>query len=95
MSDDDEDAESEPAVELGDGPDVEGAPVARVASRMHWPQERSSLARKVGDVTIRTPEGPRELSTVLDELDISYFERRQEFLSAVHEAVGTGPVPTE
>jgi hypothetical protein len=95
MSDDEEEAESEPAVELGDGPDVEGAPVARVASRMHWPQERSSLDRKAGDVTIRTPDGPRELSAVLAELDVSYFERRQEFLSAVREAVGTGPVPTE
>lgn len=95
MSDDEEEAESEPAVELGDGADVEGAPVARVASRMHWPQERSSLDRKVGDVTIRTPDGPRELSAVLAELDVSYFERRQEFLSAVREAVGTGPVPTE
>lgn len=95
MSDDEDEDETEPAVELGDGPDVEGAPVARVASRMHWPQERSSLDRKVGDVTIRTPDGPRELSTVLDELDTSYFQRRQEFLSAVREAVGVGPVPTE
>lgn len=95
MSDDEDEEETEPAVELGDGPDVEGAPVARVASRMHWPQERSSLDRKVGDVTIRTPDGPRELSAVLDELDTSYFQRRQEFLSAVREAVGVGPVPTE
>jgi hypothetical protein len=95
MSDDDEEAESEPAVELGDGPDVAGAPVARIASRMHWPQERSSLERKVGDETIRTPDGPRELSAVLDELDTSYFERRQEFVAAVREAVGTGPVATE
>lgn len=95
MSDDEDEEETEPAVELGDGPDVEGAPVARVASRMHWPQERSSLDRKVGDVTVRTPDGPRELSAVLDELDTSYFQRRQEFLSAVREAVGVGPVPTE
>ncbi len=92
MSDEDD---SEPAVELGDGADVEGAPVARIASRMHWPQERSSIDRKVGDVTIRTPDGPRELGDVLSETDETYFQRRQEFLTAVREVVGTGPVPTE
>ncbi|ERH13413.1 MAG: hypothetical protein J07HB67_02452 [halophilic archaeon J07HB67] len=43
MSDDDD---TEPAVTLGDGPDVEGAPLARVASRLTWPQERSRIDRK-------------------------------------------------
>ncbi len=96
MSDEDEDAaENEPAVELGEGESVEGAPLARVASRMHWPQERSSIDRKVGDVTIRTPDGPRELGELLPETDETYFQRRQEFTSAVRDVVGTGPIPTE
>jgi hypothetical protein len=94
MSDDDEE-ESEPAVELGEGDDVEGAPIARIASRMHWPQERSSIDRKVGDVTIRTPDGPQLLSDVLPETNVTYFERRQEFLQEIRDVVGTGPVPTE
>ena len=91
---DDED-EEEPAVELGEGDPVEGAPVARVASRLSWPLEASEVVRKEGDVEIRTPEGPRAVSDVMDDVDVTYFERRQEFLEAVREAVGVGPVPTE
>lgn len=92
MSDDDE--ETEPAVELGDGPDVEGAPLARVASRLAWPQERSRIDDKEGDAVIRTPDGPRELTTVLDEVDETYFDRRQTFLTAVRDVIGRGPVAT-
>jgi len=95
MAEDDEDEEEEPAVELGEGDPVEGAPVARVASRLAWPIEASEIGRKEGDVEIRTPEGPRTVSSVLEEVDVTYFERRQEFVEAVREAVGVGPVPTE
>ena len=81
----DEEAE-EPAVALGEGEPVEGAPLARIASRMHWPQERSSIDRKVGDVTIRTPDGPRELGAVLSETDESALnpalERTGQLLAA-------------
>ncbi len=87
--------ESEPAVELGDGATIEGAPLARVASRLTWPLERSEVDRKVGATIIRTPDGPRELSAVLEEVDTTYFERRQEFLTVVRDAIGIGPVPTE
>jgi hypothetical protein len=45
-------------------------------------------------VTIRTPDGPRKLADVLDEVDETYFQRRQEFEEAVRDVVGTGPVPT-
>jgi hypothetical protein len=91
--DDDEDAEG-PAVELGDGAPVEGAPLARVASRLHWPLEASELERKEGDSTIRTPDGPREVSALLTDVDVTYFESRREFTEAVRAVVGTGPVPT-
>lgn len=93
MAEDTEDDE-EPAVELGAGEPVDGAPLARVSSRLQWGIERSQIAHKEGDTTIRTPDGPRELGDVLDDVDVPYFESRQEFESAVRDAVGRGPVPT-
>lgn len=92
---DDEETESEPAVKLGDGPDVEGAPLARVSARLHWGIELSEVRRREGDTVIRTPDGPTELATVLDEVDETYFARRQDFEDAVRSVVGHGPVPTE
>ncbi|MFB6138168.1 MAG: DUF5789 family protein [Halobacteriaceae archaeon] len=92
---DDESDESEPAVPLGEGAPVAGAPPARVAERLTWGVERSEVRRTEGDTEIRTPDGPRQLGDVLDEVDVPYFERRQEFLDAVREVVGHGPVPTE
>ena len=92
MSDDDE---TEPAVELGEGPNVDGAPLARVASRLTWPQERSRINEKEGDAVDRTPDGPRELTAVLEEVDETYFDRRQTFLAAVCDVIGHGPVATE
>lgn len=92
--DTDEEEEEAPAVELGEGEPVEGAPLARVASRLHWPVEASEVDRAEGDSTIRTPDGPRELTAVLDEVDETYFESRQQFVDAVEAVVGTGPVPT-
>lgn len=96
MSDDDEaDAEQEPAVELGEETPVEGAPLARIASRLSWPKERSHVIEREGDVTIRTPDGPRTLESVLADVDVTYFQSRQEFTDAVFDAIGRGPVPTE
>lgn len=95
MSDDESEEDAEPAVELGTGATVEGAPIARVASRLTWPQERSRIIEKEGDATIRTPEGPRELEPVLEEAGITYFDSRQEFTEAVTDVVGRGPVQTE
>lgn len=92
MSDSDE--EEGPAVPLGDGEAVEGAPPARVASRLHYAIEKSEVIRREGEVTIRTPEGPRELAGVLEESDAVYFDTRQALLDAVRDVVGTGPVPT-
>ncbi|MFC6787072.1 DUF5789 family protein [Halobaculum halobium] len=94
MADDDEPEEEEPAVELGEGPAIEGAPLARVASRLTWPQERSKVLDKEGDAIIRTPDGPRELSDVLSEVDVTYFDRRQTFVDAVEDVTGRGPVQT-
>ncbi|APW98150.1 hypothetical protein CHINAEXTREME_10280 [Halobiforma lacisalsi AJ5] len=91
MSDEDEE---EPAVTLGDRTPVEGAPLARVTSRLTWPKEKSEVDRLEGDSTIRTPDGPRELSAVLEEVDETYFQRRQEFETHVREVIGTGPIPT-
>lgn len=95
MSDDESEEDAGPVVELGTGATVEGAPLARVASRLTWPQERSRVVEKEGDATIRTPEGPRELEPVLEETGITYFESRQEFTEAVRDVVGHGPVQTE
>lgn len=91
---DDEDSEDEPAVELGEGPDVEGAPLARVAARLTWGIERSAVVDREGETEIRTPDGPRELGDVLDEVDETYFPTRQSFVEAVTDVVGTGPVTT-
>lgn len=91
---DEEDTEEEPAVELGDGEPVEGAPIARVAARLTWGLEQSEVARKEGDTTIRTPEGPQALDDVLEGVDVPYFESRQEFVEAIRDAVGVGPVET-
>lgn len=91
MADDETD---EPAVELGTHQPVDGAPVARVASRLTWPQERSRILDKEGDAVVRTPDGPRELRSIIEQTDVTYFDRRQSFLEAVESVVGVGPVPT-
>jgi hypothetical protein len=93
MSDDEEETE-EPAVELGEGPDVEGVPLAQVTHRLHYGIELSEVVRREGDTEIRTPEGSRELGDVLDETDETYFETRNALTEAVESVVGTGPVPT-
>ena len=96
MAEDEADEEeTAPSVELGEGGSVEGAPLARVASRLTWPIERSEVERKEGDTTIRTADGPRELSAVLEAVEVTYFATRQEFVGAVRDEVGIGPVPTE
>jgi hypothetical protein len=89
----DTDEEDGPAVELGEGSPVEGAPVSRVAERLTWAIQKSEIDRKEGETTIRTPEGPRELSSVLAEIDETYFATRQAFVDAVREVIGNGPVP--
>ena len=93
MSDNEDEAEG-PAVPLGEGDPVEGAPPARVASRLHYAIEKSEILRREGETMIRTPDGPRELASVLEETDEVYFDTRQAFESAVREVIGTGPVPT-
>jgi len=92
MSDEDEDAE--PAVSLGTHTPVEGAPLARVSSRLTWPKEKSEVDRLEGETVIRTPDGPRELSAVLTDVDETYFQRHQEFEAHVRDVIGTGPIPT-
>ncbi len=90
----DENADSEPPVQLGEGPDVEGAPVARVAARLTWPAPQSDILNQEGDVTIRTPAGPQTLSSVLEQTDTEYFDTRDSFLEAVNSVIGVGPVDT-
>lgn len=94
--DSDEDSEeAEPAVELGDGPAVEGAPLARIAARFQWGREKSAIVAREGDAEIRTPDGPRTLEDILGDVDETYFATRQDFVGAVRDAIGHGPVPTE
>ena len=90
----DDETEKEPTVALGEGDPVEGAPVARIAERLMWGIEKSEIAAREGDTVVRTPDGPRELAAVLDDVDRTYFATRQEFLDAVEDAIGAGPVPT-
>lgn len=91
MSDDEDE---EPAVELGEHTPVEGAPLARVAARLSWPKEASEVRRLEGDSVVRTPDGPRALADLLDDVEETYFERRQEFVDHVRGVIGTGPIPT-
>ncbi|MFB6254128.1 MAG: DUF5789 family protein [Halobacteriaceae archaeon] len=77
-----------------DSPSVDGAPLGRVSSRLTWGIERSELIRKEGDTSIRTPNGPRSLESILENIDIPYFESQQEFETAVREEIGYGPVET-
>jgi hypothetical protein len=91
MSDEEED---EPAVELGERTPVGGAPLARVSSRLFWPKEKSEIDRLEGETVIRTPDGPQTLSSVLESVDETYFQRHQEFETHVREVIGNGPVPT-
>jgi len=95
MADNGDDAEGDLAVELGEDDPVEGAPLARVASRLTWPIGASEIERKEGSVEIRTPEGTRPVADLLAEIDVTYFERRQEFVDAAREVAGVGPVVTE
>ena len=94
MADDSEDEEEGPAVELGEGEPVEGAPLARVASRLNWGMKHSEVERREGDAVVRTPDGPRELADLLDDVDVPYFSTRQEFTDSVRDVTGSGPVPT-
>lgn len=94
MADEDSDDDEEPAVVLGTGEPVEGAPLARVSARLMYGIEKSAVIEREGETTVRTPDGPRELATVLEDIDLPYFATRQEFERAVDDAIGTGPVPT-
>jgi hypothetical protein len=94
MADEDEDEEQAPAVALGPGDPVEGAPLARVASRLTWPIQKNRVETLEGDSVVRTSEGPRELADLLTEVDVTYFDRRSTFESAVREVAGEGPIPT-
>jgi hypothetical protein len=91
---DDEEADDEPAVELGEGESVEGAPLARVASRLKWPAQKSRIMELEGDSEIRTPMGPKTLWDVLEEVDTTYFDTRQSFVEDVRDVVGRGAVAT-
>ncbi|MFW6448858.1 MAG: DUF5789 family protein [Halobacteriota archaeon] len=91
----DEADEAEPAVELGPGATVEGAPLARVAARQTWPKEKSEIIERDGHVEIRTAAGPVELAEVLSAVDDTYFASERHFTEAVREQLPAGPVPTE
>lgn len=93
MSDDEAEDET-PAVELGEGTPVEGAPLARPASRLTWPVERSEVVRREGDSVVRTPDGPQTIETLLDDVETTYFQSRQEFVGDLEAVIGDGPVAT-
>ncbi|PSP84156.1 hypothetical protein BRC83_05905 [Halobacteriales archaeon QS_1_68_17] len=76
MADEEDSEDEQPAVELGDGKPVEGAPLARVSSRLTWGIEKSEVERREGDTTIRTPDGPQRLGDVLAEVEHRTFSPR-------------------
>lgn len=86
--------DGEPAVELGSANQVEGAPIARIASRLSWPQEKGRILSKVGEETIRTPDGPQQLNSIIADVETSYFGTRQQFLQDIEAVIGRGPIPT-
>ena len=88
------DEEEAPAIELGEGPHVEGAPLARVASRLSWPRAKSDVIVQEGETEIRTADGPTALSAIMDEIETPYYATRQEFVRDVREVIGYGPVET-
>jgi len=94
MADDNEEAEEEPVVQLGEGKPVEGAPLARVSSRLTWAQQKSEVIRKEGETLVRTPDGPKKLGDLLDQVEETYFSSRPEFEGLVRDVIGTDPVPT-
>ncbi|WP_135302298.1 DUF5789 family protein [Haloarcula amylovorans] len=95
MSDDESEEEDAPAVELGEGPDVEGAPLSRITARLTWGIEHSTIVEREGDSVVRTPDGPQQLSEIMVDINETYFSDRHEFTEAVRGVISEGPVPTE
>ena len=89
-----EDEGNEHPIELGEHTPVEGAPLARVSSRLHWPIQASEVDRREGETVLRTPDGPVKLEDLLSTIEVTYYESRQEFERHVRESMGTGPVRT-
>ena len=96
MAEDEEESEeeSEHAVELGEGERVEGAPLSRPLSRLHYGIQKSRVVHRVGDVEVRTPDGPRTIERALSEVDETYFPRKEDLHGAIRDVIGRGPVPT-
>jgi hypothetical protein len=94
MADDESEEPEQPAVTLGDGAPVDGAPLERVSARLMWGLERSEIDDREGDTLVRTPDGPRELGALLGDVDKTYFATRQEFEQSLREVIGPGSVPT-
>ncbi|MFB6110967.1 MAG: DUF5789 family protein [Halobacteriaceae archaeon] len=90
----DESEDTEPAVALGEPTPVEGVPLARIAARLHWGMAKSEIVDREGETVIRTPDGPQALESILSRVDVPYFESRREFVDAVRDTIGVGPVPT-
>ncbi|SDJ55257.1 hypothetical protein SAMN05216226_10522 [Halovenus aranensis] len=86
--------EDDSGIELGEGEPVEGAPLARVSARLMWGIEKSTIVDREGETQIRTPDGPRPLADILDEVDRTYFDTQQTFHDAVEPVIGHGAVPT-
>ena len=91
----DDDAETPPSVSLGPDEPVAGAPIARVAARLHYPLPRSQLLDRAGTVEIRTPSGPTQLGTIIEASDARLFPTAAALISTVRETVGEAPAVAE
>lgn len=86
--------ETEEGVSLGEGPQVEGAPLARVTARLTWPIRKSDVERREGEAVVRTPDGPQTVSDLLEAVDETYFDTPRNFEHSIRAVTGAGPVPT-
>ena len=89
------DGDDEPIVELGEKTPVAGQPLARVAARLTWPHEVSRIINQEGESMIRTPSGPQRVESILADIDETYIDSRQTFVSLVEDVIGSGPVAAE
>jgi len=65
---DEEEEEDAPAVELGEGESVEGAPIARVASRLTWALQKSEMqiVRRSESEIVRRRHGRQDARRATD-----------------------------
>jgi len=73
---------------------VEGAPLARVSSRLTWPKEKSEVDRLEGESVIRTPTDPANCPPCSRTSMKRTSSATRNSEANVRDVIGTGPIPT-